>query len=113
MPRINPARSLQGIFIVWITVVTFRYATAIFQSLRTPISEESTLNGVLVKARSMPANSELADTLRQAGFAYILTSRSALMTPASWYPYLQADFLSQFAKMEFRDANVSVYRLKS
>ena len=39
MPRINLARSLQGIFIVWITVIRFRYATSIFQSLRAPISE--------------------------------------------------------------------------
>jgi hypothetical protein len=74
---------------------------------------ESTLNGVLVKVRSMPANRELADTLRRAGFAYILTTRSAMATPASWYPYLRADFLNEFGEMEFRDSNVAVYRIKS
>jgi hypothetical protein len=42
---------------------------------------ESTLNGVLVNASSMSANGELADTLRHAGFVYILASRSALMMP--------------------------------
>jgi len=74
---------------------------------------ESTRNSALDKTRAMPANSELADTLRQAGFVYILTSRSALAAQASWYPYLQPDFLNQFAEETFRDANVSVYRLKS
>jgi hypothetical protein len=74
---------------------------------------ESTLNGALVKTTSMPANSDLADRLRQAGYTYILTSNSALASPAKWYPYLKRDFLNRFAKIEFRDANVSVYRLKS
>jgi len=73
---------------------------------------ESTAGGVLVKARSMPADRELADMVRHAGFVYILTPRSALRTPAPWYPYLQPDFLSRFAEMEFRDSKVSVHRLK-
>jgi hypothetical protein len=73
---------------------------------------ESTVNSPLNKAKSMPSNGKLADALRQAGFSYILASRSAVAAPASWYPYLQPDFIRQFATMEYRDADTALYRLK-
>jgi hypothetical protein len=73
---------------------------------------ESTQGSVLDRTRSMPADRVLADMLYQAGFAYILTSSSALAAQASWYPYLQPDFLKQFAEETFRDPYTSVYRLK-
>ena len=73
---------------------------------------DSTLDDALRDIASIPPGEDLLHALDDSGFAYILTTRGALTNPPAWYPYLNRDFLSRFAILEFSDQNVAVYALR-
>jgi hypothetical protein len=72
---------------------------------------DSTLESRLRDVVPMPPDQTLLRSLRDAGFGYILATRAALQNPPDWYPYLKNEFLDRYARLEFSDLNVVVYRL--
>jgi hypothetical protein len=60
----------------------------------------------------MPPDQALLSRLRNSGFTYILTTRTALLNPTNEDPSLKDDFLIRFATIEFMDAETVLYRLK-
>jgi hypothetical protein len=71
---------------------------------------DATLRSPLIPTRTMSGRT-LFDTLHQSGFAYLFAGRDSLSNPPAWYPYLQKDFLDQFATRIFSDESTVVYRL--
>jgi hypothetical protein len=71
---------------------------------------DATLRSALIPTRTMSGRT-LFDTLRQSGFTYLFAARDSLKNPPAWYPYLQKEFLDQFATRIFIDENTVVYRL--
>jgi Dolichyl-phosphate-mannose-protein mannosyltransferase len=61
----------------------------------------------------MPPTELLHQTLKDAGFKYILVTRSALQNPPESYPYLKEEFLTRFATIVYMDSNALVYRLNA
>jgi len=73
---------------------------------------DGTLVSKLSDVAGMPPDQALLTRLRNSGFTYILTVRTALLNPTDEYPYLKDDFLTRFAAIDFMDAETVVYRLK-
>jgi hypothetical protein len=73
---------------------------------------DATLVSKLNDVAGIPPDQALLTRLRNSGFTYILTVRTALLNPTDEYPYLKDDFLTRFATIDFIDAETVVYRLK-
>ncbi|HEY2381322.1 MAG TPA: glycosyltransferase family 39 protein [Terriglobia bacterium] len=73
--------------------------------------EESTLHTRLREVAGAPPNEALLANLRDYGFSYILATKEALQNPSGESPYLQPEFLSRFATVEFSDNRTVLYRL--
>lgn len=73
---------------------------------------ESSLDSPLRRLPDIPPGSQLARTLSELKFSYLLISRDVLINPAPWYPYAFKRFLSKFAVLEYVDEAVVVYRVK-
>lgn len=73
---------------------------------------ESLLDSPLRRVSDIPPGPELARTLSDLKFSYLLVSRDVLMKPAPYFPYASRQFLSEFAVLEYSDEAVAVYRLK-
>jgi hypothetical protein len=56
---------------------------------------------------------ELANGLARHGFAWVLATHTAMKNPRPWHPYIEKDFLTRFATLEFDDGTVAAYRLKA
>ncbi len=53
----------------------------------------------------------LALELERRGYRYLFAMKAQVLDPPRWFPYLDSDFLSQFARLEYADRSAAVYRL--
>jgi len=69
-------------------------------------------NHTLRQVAGMSPGPELAAELKKSGFEWMLVSRSAAADPKPWFPYLQPEFLRTYARQQYVDEWMTVYRLE-
>jgi hypothetical protein len=74
---------------------------------------DSTLDSRLRDAGGMPPDQSLLAYLQSHRFKYILLTRVSLTAPPDRSPYLNRNFLTRFATVEFADRETVLYRLKT
>jgi 4-amino-4-deoxy-L-arabinose transferase-like glycosyltransferase len=73
---------------------------------------ESSLDSPVRRISDIPPGPELARTLSDLKFSFLLVSRDVLTKPESYYPYAFKQFLEKFAVREYSDEAIAVYRFK-